>query len=437
MPAPDRLKRALWVLFAVNVLNFYDRHISGALAEPIRREFQLSDTELGLLGSAFIWLYALVGVPLGRMADTMSRKKLLAGGIAVWSALTAFNGAARSFSMLMVSRLGVAVGEAACAPAATSWLGDLFPASQRSKALSTFMLGVPVGGALSYFLSGPLAQYFGWRTAMVMAAAPALLLIPLLLSLPEPERGAAESSPQAAGSGSMWSVLRIPTLWWIIFSGALLNFNMYAFGHFLPAFFSRVHGLTLAQSGVATGFVYAIGGVGGGLLAGRLGDAIIGRRRDGRLYLGALFALATAPVAFLGIRQESGFFWVALVLLGLAYAGCNTYYGFVYPSIQDIVPPAQRGTTMAVYFMAMYLLGASFGPLLTGRLSDWRARVAADAAGSAAIEEKFRAIGLQEAMLIIPVLAIGLAFVLWAGSRTIRRDIARRETGTKPETVLA
>lgn len=436
MPAPDRLKRAVWVLFAVNILNFYDRHISGALAEPIRREFGLSDTELGLLGSAFIWLYALVGVPLGRMADTMSRKKLLAAGIAVWSALTAFNGFARSFPMLMVSRLGVAVGEAACAPTATSWLGDLFPASQRSKALSTFMLGVPVGGALSYFLSGPLAQAFGWRVAMMIAAAPALLLIPLLLSLPEPERGAAEGG-HGAGEGSMWSVLRIPTLWWIIFSGALLNFNMYAFGHFLPAFFSRVHGLTLAQSGVATGIVYAIGGVGGGLLAGKLGDAILGRRRNGRLYLGAIFALATAPVAFLGIRQSDGFFWAALLLLGLAYAGCNTYYGFVYPSIQDIVPPAQRGTTMAIYFMAMYLLGASFGPLLTGKLSDWRAHVAAQAAGSSTVTEKFRAIGLQEAMFIIPVLALGLAFVLWAGSRTIAADIARREAGSKRETVLA
>lgn len=436
MPAPDRLTRALWVLFAVNVLNFYDRHISGALAEPIRREFNLSDTELGLLGSAFIWLYALVGVPLGRLADTMSRKKLLAYGIGVWSLLTAFNAFARSFGMLMVSRLGVAVGEAACAPTATSWLGDLFPASRRSKALSTFMLGVPVGGALSYFLSGPLAQAFGWRMAMVFAAAPAVLLIPLLLSLPEPERGSAEGA-HGGDSASMWSVLQIPTLWWIIFSGALLNFNMYAFGHFLPAFFSRVHGLTLAQSGVATGFVYAIGGVGGGLLAGKLGDAAAGTRRNGRLLLGAAFALATVPVAFLGIRQEGGFFWVALVLLGLAYAGCNTYYGFVYPSIQDIVPPAQRGTTMAVYFMAMYLLGASFGPLLTGKLSDWRAHVAADAAGSAVVSEKFRAIGLQEAMLIIPVLAVGLAFVLWMGSRTIQRDIERREARSKAAAVLA
>lgn len=435
MPEPKQLERALWVLFAINILNFYDRHISGALAEPIRREFQLTDTQLGLLGSAFIWLYALVGLPLGRLADSTSRKKILAWGIGIWSLLTAFNGLVKSFPMLLAARLGVAVGEAACAPTATSWIGDLFPPHKRSRALSLFMLGVPVGGALSYFLSGPLAQAFGWRLAMVIAAAPALILIPLLLSLPEPVRGATEAVSRET-AGSMWSVLRIPTLWWIILSGALLNFNMYAFGHFLPAFFSRVHGLTLAQSGVATGFVYAIGGVGGGLLAGRLGDAIVNRREDGRLWLGALLALATAPFAFFGISQ--GLFWAALPLLGIAYAGCNTYYGFVYPSIHDIVPPALRGTTMAIYFMAMYLLGASFGPLLTGRLSDWRAHVAAQAAGATVITEQFRATGLQEAMLVLPVLSCALAFVLWAASRTIGRDMARRrQAAARTGAVLA
>ncbi|MBI3680880.1 MAG: MFS transporter [Acidobacteria bacterium] len=427
MTDPNHLQRALWVLFAVNILNFYDRHIAGALAEPVRHEFHLSDTQIGLLGTAFTWLYAVVGVPIGRIADTWSRKKLLVWGIVIWSALTAFNGMARNFTMLLIARLGVAVGEAACAPTATSWIGDLFAAEKRARALALFMLGVPVGGALSYFLSGPLAQAFGWRLAMMLAAVPALLLAPFLATLPEPERGATEKIKDSV-KGSMWSVLRIPTIWWIIASGALLNFNMYAFGTFLPAFFSRVHGLTLAQSGIATGVAYAIGGIGGGMLAGKIGDHIVHRRKDGRMLAAALLALATAPLAFFGIRQTAGSLMIALPLIALAYGGCNTYYGFVYSSIQDIVPPSLRGATMAIYFMAMYLLGASFGPLLTGRVSDWRARAAADAAGSSVITEQFKAIGLQEAMLIIPALAVGLAVVLWAGSRTITRDIARRET---------
>src|SRR6266853_815047 len=176
-------RTSLAVLVAVNVLNFYDRNVIGALTEPIRKEFGLSDSQVGLIGSAFIWLYAIVGLPLGRAADSWSRKKLLACGMLVWTALTGVAALASNYTMLLFSRLGFAVGEAVVAPAATSWIGDLFPAAERSHPLALFMLGVPVGGALSYFFSGPVAQAYGWRAAMVLAAAPALVLIPVLLRL--------------------------------------------------------------------------------------------------------------------------------------------------------------------------------------------------------------------------------------------------------------
>src|SRR5436305_9762418 len=194
---------SLWVLIAVNILNFYDRHVIGALTEPIRKEFALTDSQVGLMNSAFIWLYALIGLPLGRVADTWSRKKLLASGMLVWSALTATAAMATSYTMLLFSRLGFAMGEAVVAPAATSWIGDLFPAAGRSRPLAIFMLGVPIGGALSYFFSGPVAQAYGWRTAMVLAAAPALLLIPLTLRLAEPLRGAAELHREPPAKSSM------------------------------------------------------------------------------------------------------------------------------------------------------------------------------------------------------------------------------------------
>jgi MFS family permease len=117
---------------------------------------------------------------------------------------------------------------------------------------------------------------------------------------------------------------------------------------------------------------------------------------------------------------------MAVILLSLAYGSCNTYYGLVYSSIHDIVAPSLRATTMSIYFMFMYMCGASMGPLLTGAISDWRAKVAAQAAGSAVISAANKAVGLQEAMLIIPVLGFLLAVVLWAGSRTLVRDIERQ-----------
>jgi MFS family permease len=289
------------------------------------------------------------------------------------------------------------------------------------------MLGVPVGGALSYFFSGPVAQAYGWRIAMILAAAPAIALIPALLLVPEPQRGAAEETLRVSAPESMWSVLRIPTLWWIIASGALLNFNMYAIGTFLAAFMSRVHHVSLARSGILSGIVFMIGGVSGGLLAGAWGDRIVHRRRDGRMLSAAAIAALAAPFAFAGILVPPGSLLPAIALLTITYACLNGYYGLVYSSIQDIVAPAQRGTAMAIYFMLMYMCGASLGPLLTGTLSDALARRAAIAAGSGQITETFKAIGLQQAMLIIPLLSIGLAIVLWAGSRTIERDMGRRE----------
>ncbi len=173
----------LAILVAINVLNFYDRQVAGAVVEPVRKEFALSDTQIGLLNTVFTVLYGIVGLPLGRLADRVSRKKLLAAGIAVWAVLTASARWINSYSFLVFTRLGVGVGEATAAPTATSWIGDLYPPERRAKPLALFMLGVPVGGALSFFFSGPIAQKLGWRAAMVAAAAPALLLIPLLLML--------------------------------------------------------------------------------------------------------------------------------------------------------------------------------------------------------------------------------------------------------------
>jgi MFS family permease len=425
------VRTSLIFLVIINIINFYDRNVGGALAEPMRREFGLNDTQIGWLGTAFTLLYAVIGLPLGWIADTGSRKKLLAAGLAVWGALTALAAWAVNVPMLVVSRLGLGVGEAAVAPTSTSWIGDLFSAERRAKPLALFMLGVPVGGALSYFFSGPIAQAFGWRRAMIVAAIPALILAPIVLLLQEPRRGAAEAADSAAAPREsiglvMGRLLSIPTFLWIIASGALVNFNLYAIGTFLPAFLGRIHHLNVAKAGIATGMVYMLGGVAGGTIGGFWGDSIVNRGAHRRMFVAALAALAAAPFAYFGIRQGLGALTLAVVLLTISYGFLNMYYGLVYASIQDIVAPALRGTAMAVYFLFMYLLGASFGPYVTGKLSDMMARRAAAAAGSSVITEAFKAVGLQQAMFVIPVLSVALGLVLWAGSKTMVNDAARR-----------
>ena len=401
---------SLAVLFLVNVLNFYDRQALGAVLEPLRHEFHLSDTRLGALTTIFTLLYAVAGLPLGRLADTWSRRRLLAIGVAVWAGLTGLGGLAASYAMLLVTRLGVGVGEAVCAPAATSWIGDLVPASRRARAMAGFMMAVPVGGMLSFAISGPVAQAHGWRVALALAALPAVALVPAVMWLREPARGASGAGPCPARA---LSLVKIPALWWIAASGAIVNFTLYSFSTFLPAFLTRFHGLSVAQAGLWTGIGSGVAGILGGAAAAAYGDRVIRRRGNGRMLLAAGASLAAAPLAFLAIRMRAGNVWGAIALVMAAYGLLQMYYGLVYAAIQDIVEPSLRGTAMAAYFLAMYLCGASAGPLVTGRLSDHFAR---QAAGAGAVTEAARSIGLHHAMYVIPALSVALAAVLWAGA---------------------
>src|SRR5262249_17202137 len=195
-------------------------------------------------------------------------------------------------------------------------------------------------------------------------------------------------------------------------------------GQFLPAFLQRIHHLNVARAGIATGIIYLLGGVAGGSIGGFWGDAIVRRGAHRRMLIAGLAALVASPFPYFGIRQGLGELSASVLLLTVSYGLLNMYYGLVYASIQDIVAPALRGTAMAVYFMFMYLLGASFGPYLTGKLSDTMAHRAAVAAGSPTVTEAFRAIGLQQAMFVIPVLSVALGLVLWAGSTTMVKDAA-------------
>ena len=219
------------MLFLINTLNFFDRQIIGAVGEPIRKEFGLGDTALGALNVAFTLIYAFVGLPLGKLADKFERRKILSVGVLIWSVFTAASGLAQSFWQIFALRLGVGVGEASCAPAANSLIGDFFPATKRARATSVFMLGLPVGLALSFYVSGAVAQNYGWRTAFFVAGLPGLLCVILAFFIREPLRGAVEMIDVGAKTraGSTFSnVFKTPTMRWLIISGALHNFNLYA-----------------------------------------------------------------------------------------------------------------------------------------------------------------------------------------------------------------
>jgi len=183
---------ALAVLFAINLMNFFDRQIIGGVGEGIRREWALTDTALGLLATVFTLLYAVVGLPLGRLSDRVERRKILAVGVFAWSVLTAFSGMTRSFGQLIVARLGVGVGEATCSPASTSLIGDLVRPTERARAIAIWMLGLPLGLGLANGAGGWILQNWGWRNAFYIAAVPGILCAIAALMMREPARGTRE-----------------------------------------------------------------------------------------------------------------------------------------------------------------------------------------------------------------------------------------------------
>ncbi|TMQ32044.1 MAG: MFS transporter [Planctomycetota bacterium] len=441
-----RLVFTLCVLLGINTMNFFDRQVLPAVQEKIRKEWQLSDSELGGLGTAFILLYAVVGLPLGRLADVWRRRWILAAGVGLWSLLTLGSGFAWSFWSLLVLRLGVGIGEASCAPTAASLIGDLVPAERRARALAVFMLGLPLGLAASFFVSSTIAERRSWQAAFYVAGLPGLLLAVAALFIADPVRGGADPHADAASSpgpgapgfgAALRRVLGLPTMWWIIASGALHNFNMYALGTFLPSLLKRYHQVSVERAGHMSGVVYGFGAL-GIFAAGWLGDRVFHRGVSGRLHVAWIGLAAAIPCLLLALAVPEGQIEWCAVWLMPACMLLYVYYGTVYATIQDIIEPSLRGLAMSIYFCAMYLLGAVLGPVATGWASDHFARRAAAAAGSTTVTEVHRAVGLHDAMYLIPILDAALVAVLFTAAQTVKGDYlrlrARLEAATSADT---
>ena len=429
-PSKGRLAYTLAVLFALNFMNFYDRQVVGAVGERIKQEWQLSDSQLGGLTTAFVLLYALVGIPFGRLADTQQRRFILAGGVTVWSAFTALSGAAGNYGQHFLARMGVGVGEASLAPTANSLIAELFSPRVRARAISVFMLGLPLGLGASYLVSGLVVKATGgWRPALYVAAAPGVVLAILALFIVEPARrsaGASTGAPSMRATESIAAILRIRAMWWIIASGALMNLVMYALGAFSTSFYIRYHGLDIDVANRFNALVFGLGGGIGMLVGGWLGDRAGRRGASGRLRLASIGAFMAGPLYWLALEQPRGDAWGFAMLAFSGTIAIYLYYSTVYAAIHDLVPPGVRGMAMSVYFFVFYLFTA-MGLVFFGKLSDsMAARALATGVGAA----ESRALGLHDALYVMPLLCALLVVVLQFAMRAAARDATATSRST-------
>ena len=427
---------ALTVLFGINLMNFFDRQIAGALLEPIRIEFGMNDAASAWVNTAFTLIYAVAGVPLGRLSDTWKRTRVIAIGVTVWSVMTATSGLAVGYWTYLFTRMGVGIGEASCAPAGQALIGDLYPAEKRARAMGIFMMGLPLGLFASYLLSGAIAEAWGWRAAFFVACLPGLLLAVAALRIREPARGASDSAARAAQheSGTFGVILRVPTMWWIILSGILFNFHAYAVNMFQNAFLQRFHEVSLGTAGKLSAVSLGLAGAIGLLVGGSLGDRLRMKMANGRLIVAAVAMLCAAPCIYIALEQPKGSVTVFTILMAASSACTFVYYATVYSAIQDVVPAHLRATAVSVYFFAFYVLGASFGPTIMGTLSDRMAHAAMLAAGATEMTTAFRATGLHTAMYVMPVLVLLCAASLFVAAKTVAKDMRRVQVGAASQT---
>lgn len=428
--APNAWK-VLTVLFLANLLNFFDRAIPAIVAEPLRKQFDLSDFQIGMAAASFTIVYAVAGIPLARLADRGSRKKIMGWGLIVWSLFTAASAGVWNYATFLITRIGVGIGESSYAPAANSLIGDLFPANKRSRAIGVFMLGLPVGLLLAFFTVGAMVRIFdSWRAPFLIALFPGLIIAIAIFMIREPERGAAEAVETSSEpvANPIRKILAIPTMWWIIAAGISANFAAYATNTFMVPLIQRFFGLALEPAAIATGVIVGVTGLVGLLFGGWLADKAHQYSERGRLLLGAVTVGLSALLTWFALaRFDSAAVVPFISVFALGWLLQYFFYVCVFPALQDVVEPPLRATAVAVFFAALYLLGGAFGPMVMGYVSDISAHRAMLAEGATAMSDANRAAGLHGAFLLVSVSLAIASVALFIASRTFPAD-ARRMT---------
>ncbi|MEQ1551567.1 MAG: MFS transporter [Sphingorhabdus sp.] len=376
--SPNSLRLTLWVLLIVYIFNFLDRQIVNILAEPIKKDLGLSDTQIGLMaGVAFAAFYTLLGIPIARLADNpkTDRIGLIAGALVIWSGMTAMCGMAQNFIQLLLARIGVGIGEAGCTPAAHSLIADMTEPAKRPAAMAFYALGIPIGSLLGMLIGGQLADAYGWRSAFIAVGLPGIILaffVVWLLRDPRKVEVIASASrqkmPQMDSKQAFAEILKSKGFMLLLVAGSAASFLSYGKGTWTTIFFQRTHGLSAGETGFWFGIWGGIAGIVGtwlgGWLAARYGA--VDRRH---VFTAPAIGMALAiPFALASYHVAD---WrLSLALLMFPTLLNSLYYGPTYSSAQGLVPLRARAMASASLLFCQNLIGLGLGPLFFGMLSD-------------------------------------------------------------------
>lgn len=364
---------ALAVLTLVYVFNAVDRSVMSIVIEPVRHEFGLNDSQLGLLtGLAFGLTYAIAGIPIGMLVDRVNRRNLLSVMLFAWSGATALCGLATGYVSLVVSRLAVGAAESAGAPTALSMIADLFPKSRRSTPIGIFWVSTALGTAISLVIGGVIATNYGWRAAFFIAGVPGILLAFLLFfTVKEPVREVDEKGAQLKAPSyfsTLAYIFRTPTVRHPFLGIALNSIAMSGVPVWAASFLIRTQDFSLAQAGLFAGIGVGVFGGIGSLIGGPIGDIVT--RRFG------LPALASVPMVMSAASFFSGLVFALsgnLVMVAIGFIlfeiFSRAHTASAYALLLGGVESRMRGVVVSSVQAATNLIGYGVGPLIVGVVS--------------------------------------------------------------------
>ena len=368
----------LLLMVGINLLNYLDRYVAAAVAPQVQDELHLTNSEVGLFGTAFLLVYAIAAIPFGYWGDRGVRKTVIGVGVTIWSIATVLTGFARNYAQLFLSRAVVGIGEASYYPAGTSLMSDWFPKEQRARVMSLWGAGSTIGIALGYAGGGYIADVLGWRAAFFIAGIPGLLLAFLAFQMREPLRGAVEKAGPAvartaeASFRKFLDLLKIPTLRATIISQTLLFFVLASNAFWLPTVLQRRFEMSSTRAGLLSGAVIVVGGLIGTLAGGWLADRRALKSPGAHLetgivgFLAGAVLIAIAIVSPLNVGPIPVFVPVFLVTVVCLYL----YSGPFTAVAQNVVSPGLRASAVTLLLFIAHVLGDSHAPFDIGYLSD-------------------------------------------------------------------
>ncbi|MBL4631855.1 MAG: MFS transporter [Paraglaciecola sp.] len=412
----------LFMLIIAYTFNVIDRQIIGILSPAIKDEMGLSDSALGLLkGLAFALIYSLMSIPVAWLSDQKNRKNIISIALFVWSASTALASVATSFTHLIISRIGVGLGESGCTPPSHSIISDYFPKNQLARALSVYALAVPIGSVIAYIGGGIILDHFDWRYAFLILGVPGVVFALLFnLLVKEPSRGTSQKSLKMIKEPStnhyfkdLFKILSSPSYWGMTIGFTLIMVVMYGIGAWTLDYYHRAFDMTYTEISVPIGLIQLVAVGIGIIMGGILTDKIANKNKSIYALMPAFGAFISIPSIYFAFQLDD--FFMAMVWYTPMQVGQGLMFGAGFAVIQLLAPPSHRAMSIAVFLMVMNIGGMGLGPVWIGVISDML------------LSSHGEVVGLRIAIFSTMGILILAVFILIWTARRMPDDLARVE----------